>query len=219
MNTSLFSFGWRANDLPIGRTPYRFRIASHFLVTLIMLVALLGLGVIVWPQSSIDLDEYAIYSAILNAEYAHVAAGEGLIAIAEHTILPREVTTERNDLLSQQLPNLTPATLADFLAVNDQPYSLLPRLTVPRAYALISFEELKAFSQDKAFFDFWDAFHARYPGPLIRFSRVGFNQERTQALVYYSNYMFGRSGMMSYLLLEKSGGVWVISGSAGDWIS
>lgn len=188
-------------------------------MTLLLLIALAGLGSAVWSQPSIEFDEYAIYSAVLNAEYAHVAAGEGLISIAERTILPREVTAERNDLLSQQLPSLASETLADFLAVNDRSYSLLPRLTMPRTYALISSEELKAFSQDKDYFDFWDAFHAHYPGPLFRFSRVGFNREHTQALVYYSNYMFGLSGIAGYLLFEKSGGIWVISGSAGDWIS
>lgn len=56
----------------------------------------------------------------------------------------------------------------------------------------------------------WINFYRRFPDSrgFIMFSRIGFNTERTQALVYVGSRCGPRCGDIHFLLLEKLNGVW-----------
>jgi hypothetical protein len=61
----------------------------------------------------------------------------------------------------------------------------------------------------------------RYPFPLglVSLSRVGFNPERTQALVYAQYRCGGDCGHGEYVLLEKAGGRWQVREDATTFVS
>ena len=54
---------------------------------------------------------------------------------------------------------------------------------------------------------------------LIEFSRVGFNHDHTEALVYVAYYAGSLDGSGDYCLLRKVGGKWVFISSSMVWIS
>ena len=55
--------------------------------------------------------------------------------------------------------------------------------------------------------------------PRYSVSNIGFNAERTQAVVYVSHVCGGTCGSGSYLFLERAGSRWRISHSFMAWIS
>ena len=64
-------------------------------------------------------------------------------------------------------------------------------------------------------------FYAKYPysqGSTI-FSRVAFNSEKTQALIYVGNMVGYDNGVGYYALLTQEDGTWVILGEIVIWVS
>jgi len=69
--------------------------------------------------------------------------------------------------------------------------------------------------------DGWAAFYKKYPKSqgIITLSRVGFNPEMNQALVYVGNQSGPKSGAGYYVLLSRENGTWVIKDRYGAWLS
>ncbi|HEX6070925.1 MAG TPA: hypothetical protein VFZ18_13915 [Longimicrobiaceae bacterium] len=68
---------------------------------------------------------------------------------------------------------------------------------------------------------YWRAFYSAYPRSpgLIRLSRVGFDPERQQALVFVSHSCGGRCGSGAYLLLSNASGSWAVVGKSGEYVN
>jgi hypothetical protein len=70
------------------------------------------------------------------------------------------------------------------------------------------------FLQDN--FSGWENLYKRYPEAtgIIRVSAIGFNPERTQALVYVERGCGATCGQGGYVLLSKEGKVWKVQKEA-----
>ena len=119
MNTSLCNL----DNQPAVLSSRHLLTPSRLRTTSIALAGLVILGAIVWSQPSVDLDQYAVYSAFLDA-YSSDTPGTRPVVVFDHTVPPNELSTEQTDYVSKQLPELQPETLAAFLDANDQAYSL-----------------------------------------------------------------------------------------------
>lgn len=122
--------------------------------------------------------------------------------------------------LQQDFPLAERETLIGFQANNRQDYPIREPFLSRIKTRLISQQEVERFSYREPG-SWWEAFYRKHPGATGFFvlSRVGFNSEMNQALVYRAFSCGSTCGYGSYVLLVKEAGVWKIRGQAGNWIS
>jgi hypothetical protein len=140
------------------------------------------------------------------------------------TTLPGGLHTDADlaridSFLEQELPGLERETLADFLEANRKPCPVAPDLTLDGQVVCINAEEMQDLLSGRG--DCWERYRARHPGRigLIEFSRVGFNRNRTQALLYTGSRMHWKAGEGGYHLLTKSAKGWSKVAGALAWVS
>ena len=148
-------------------------------------------------------DEYAVYNAILNSQFARTD-------VQRFVIRDKTSWVANRANIDRVAPDVESGTISDFEANNEKSYSLERRLDLKTPYDLVRADEIDAlFNQNVgplADMGGWARFYERYPGApgLISFSRVGFDPKRDQALVYVAiqhNYL-GGSGR--FFVLSKA---------------
>jgi hypothetical protein len=166
---------------------------------------------------NIQAEEYAIYSSILDTLDAH-GQGDRLFIINQ--------TSESYDLdylleayQRQEKPYLLPSTLLDFRRRQVHRYHLTSEFETRHIYQLFNKEEY-----DEAFKDgclSWCDFYKKYENSsgIVRFSRVGFSRDGSQALVYVSYGCGGLCGWGGYRVLRKQDGVWKLEKGMVSWVS
>jgi len=161
----------------------------------------------------IDDEEYNVYSALIRSTYGDNP--NTLPVIVEDTTSPPE-----GGLSGISAKEVQQETVDNFKKANQQSYLLKRRFNPSINYILISQEELKnIFSRDLV--RGWDKFHKKYPNSqgIITLSRVGFNNQKDQALVYIGDQFSSLSGAGSIILLIKENNVWKIKQRFMLWIS
>lgn len=183
-----------------------------------------------------DEDEYVVISAVINGwdgpERGKPEKPENLLIIKDKTEAWAGFGGDDNpdafyEELQKSSDELLAETITDFRAKNKQAQRLKSRFDVKVKYVLVSAEEIDGFFKEvdgetNRVMDGWKKFYEKYPksGGFVNFSRVGFNSDKTQALVYQSHSCGGLCGGGSYLLFTKKSGVWVEKGSVGPvWVS
>jgi hypothetical protein len=188
------------------------------------------------PCSQPDLnqsEEAAVYAALLDETI--IGMNSRPIVVPEVVIQDQTVwgdhlpisAAENGSLdgmfetLKMEFPLADRATLDSFRAMNDQPHPTLEHPFLVRTRSkLISHEEVERFSKLSPGL-WWDAFYRAYPNSagFFTLSKVGFNPELTQALVYRAFSCGDTCGYGSYVLLVKEDGEWRIVGQAWQWVS
>src|ERR1044071_6206003 len=175
-------------------------------------------------QSEIEEEEYAVYSALINERTDDENVNRSIIIMDQPSPWVGFIDEERNsfyeDLLKSS-PGLMAETVNDLKAKNKEHHRFTRRFNITRRYVPVSEKEIEdLFSKDVL--GGWEKFYRKYPETrgYATFSRVGFNAEKTQALVYQAHSCGGLCGGGSYILLTKTSGVWTIKGSVGPtWVS
>lgn len=175
-------------------------------------------------RSGIEEEEYAVYSALLNDGGPHTKT-DRLLVIIDQPSPWVSFSDEENDKFYADLKKsssvLMSETVDDLQAKNKEHYTLTRRFNTKSQYVLISEKEMKDFFK-QGVGDGWGKFYKKYPGSggFLTFSRVGFNADKTQALVYHAYSCGGLCGGGTYYLLIKKNSVWVVKGSIGPaWVS
>ena len=134
---------------------------------------------------SVDDEEYAVYSALMDT-YTRKHRPSSLL-ISEMTITPPQKSLRP---ISDSQVEAT--TIIDFLPKNARPYALTDRLRLSAKYQ---------FSKEA------EGVSAAPAGMLvISVSRVGFNRQRNQALVYVR--VVGERMKKQYVVMTKEDGKW-----------
>jgi hypothetical protein len=153
---------------------------------------------------------------VLTIYLNHLGVGERqVVRSLTHRGIDGGIDEERTlSHVRQDLTDLCEETLADFLTKNRERYPVDPDLN-PEGRLICLDEELFKTS------DAWHRFHQAFPqsSGIVDFSRVGFDQEVTQAFMYAGNQLGGLAGSGACWLFSKSGGAWVREGVSGLWIS
>lgn len=182
------------------------------------------------PQSSnrpkrngIEEEEYAVVSALIN-HYGRKEEAAHLLVIRDQPSPWSGFSDDEKDKFYEDLkkssPALMPETVDDLQAKNKEEYTFTRRFDIKRRYVFISEEEINTIFDKRGFG--WDKFYQKYPGSggFLTFSRVGFNADKTQALVYQSYSCGDLCGGGTYYLLTKENGIWTVKGSVGPaWVS
>lgn len=168
-------------------------------------------------QNDRQADEYDVYAALINEMY--VRGQVELIVIVDYTATGLGDDLDKTlEYVAESISDVQKETLDDFKIQNDQSYPLSDDFDLDVTHKLISQQEMtEIFSEG----DGWDEFYTKHPNSqgTMTLSRVGFNQERDQALVYVGNQGHWLAGAGYYVLLAKENGVWVIQGEVMVWIS
>jgi len=185
-------------------------------VLLLLLVLLVACRVAPTPgPAEIEAEEYAVYAALIEAEYL---PGPGLIVLENRTEAGMDQDLERMlERINEKMPGIAAETLGSFRLRNAETVTLTNRLSLSVPYVLIDEQEMKEIFAEGG----WDLFYERYPHSqgVMSLSRVGFNSDLTQALVYVGNWSHWVVGAGYYVLLAKERSVWVVRDKVMVWIS
>jgi hypothetical protein len=167
-----------------------------------------------------DVEEHAVYSALLIPLYQ--GGHTDRVLIRDLTSIDGFNYKSRDNMLEEitrQLPLMQAETLDSFFDANEQSYLFDKRLRLPGASRFVDAQQIESyFSEGEGG---WQAFDRDYPhyGGFITLSKVGFNRDMNQALVYFSSVCGTTCGTGSLVFLVKEGNVWRIKGTAVNWIS
>ena len=185
--------------------------------SLLILALLLSQGVISSSKALPyeDQEAYEVYSAIIPLEWPLRNAHAKALIIQSETkgyemcLRPEKEWQEK----------IGPA-ISDYVRSNAKPSLLQPRIKVEVPYRLIIADELGSAIQTAG----WEGFYQRYPdsGGWLELSAVGFNVNKTVAVVYMGHHCGWLCGGGGFHVLEKKDGKWVAlewEGSNCAWAS
>ena len=157
----------------------------------------------------IPLEEYAVYDVLFSLP---IPDSTGYFVVRDSTWIRADLalTDSLAGVLSREWEMALPPTLMlDFRAKNEKPHLLLEdRFNAATEVKLITYSEYRTLFADGTFR--WFLFDERFPTAAGRVwvSRVGFNREQDQALLFFSFYRGPLHGSTKYMLFEKQGTQW-----------
>ncbi len=160
-------------------------------------------------SQSIATEEYEVMSAVLSKYDKE----NNEFVIKEETI---QYNFDINDkdgnfafLSEVVMPNLLEETKKDFNSKNDKTYTLEKKFTFKSNYKFISEADKQNIFKDDFPDESWKTFYKKYPKALglYHFSRVGFNNDKNQALIvsYESRGSLWMEGKLFFLVKKKNG--------------
>ena len=141
-------------------------------------------------------DAYQIYSLLLPQEESY--------GFAKSTLIIQQETTSNAAVegacLSTDVTNRFKGAIADFRRAQKTKWLLQRRFDINRPYEIVSSDTIALVLKSD-----WDAYYDRYPksGGYIFMSAVGFNKNKTLAIVYTGSICGGLCGRALFHLLEK----------------
>ncbi|HLW81744.1 MAG TPA: hypothetical protein VKS20_06860 [Candidatus Acidoferrales bacterium] len=165
-----------------------------------------------------DSEEYAVYDAVLNSEYASSKAQE--------LVINTETVSKKGGPFvglvfglagtGAKPPKVESGTMSDFKAKGKKSYTLERQFRLKMQYVLRTNDELRpifaARTPGHPEEDGWFRFYRNFPqaSGINGLSRVGFNSRKDQALVFLVHQSSGLGGTRIFFVLSKSGGTWKI---------
>lgn len=162
-------------------------------------------------------DEYAVLSAAIAETVAREPFAGPSTPMTAHRPVERiviaavsdpEAPTRMPPVETDGVP-MDPSTLANYVKP-DEPIAFERRFDGIGEYTLLPISELFSPSGENV----WHDFHARFPGApgLIAVSRVGFSNDRDEAVVYLMIARGGTDGHADALVFRRDGTGWRLAG-------
>ena len=161
-----------------------------------------------------DADAYEVYSTILPSEWPL------RVAHAKQLVIRRETSTYEMCLKPDpEIQARFGPAIADYIRQNEKKWLLQPKFSLATPYRF--FEGTFDAVVKKGG---WDEYYRQYPesGGLIALSAVGFNADKTVAVVYMGHSCGMLCGGGTFHVLEKVNGKWKPfqwKGSSCAWAS
>jgi hypothetical protein len=174
-----------------------------------------------------DSEEYAVYSVLLNSEYASDKLQQFVIVNETSGKTKQPFIGFVGGLVrtGAKWPETESETLSDFNTKNENSCLLDRRFDLKTQYVLVTSDKLHTIfvtdAKGNIDSDSWQPFYKRYAGApgIIAFSRVGFNSSKGQAFVYVANQRGLTSGTGKLFVLSKSSKTWEIRKTVLVWMS
>lgn len=153
-----------------------------------------------------NTQEYKVYAAVVDERESPS------VLVMDYTeAYPVQDRTQHLEYVTENMPALPQELFDDFEAKNKESYKLDATKLGPNCEPL-SYEEWQEMLKEGP-----GAFHEY--GGVLAFSRVGFNPEKTLALVYVHERHDGLTGGGYYVLLAREGREWIVQQELLLWIS
>jgi hypothetical protein len=154
------------------------------------------------PKPYEDGEAYAVYAAILPSEWPWRVANAKRLVIRTETENYKMCLQPEKDW-----ERVVGPAISDYQKRNEKPWLLQPNFDIALPYQLVSADELKSAMAQGS----WQGFYKQYPesGGFISLSAVGFNADRTVAVVYMGHHCGGLCGGGEFHVLQKKDGKWV----------
>lgn len=168
-------------------------------------------------------EEYSVYAAFIDTgfyliKYRYNRDEVQLIVIDDYTLGCKTGSDLKRTLewVAEELPAVEQETLDNFRIKNTQSHPLENRFNLTVNVVLISVEEASKIFQKGG----WEGFYEEYPFSqgVMTLSRVGFNPEMDQALLYVANEADDSIGGGYYILFTEEDGVWTIQEWVIAWV-
>ena len=157
-------------------------------------------------------DETGVYRAVLSgARYSG------------RTIVVQEMSSRGDELMNkiEQARGVSGEAIRDYKVRNLEPGSLRWIGSISPRIEFLSEDEIdRIFPEDASVYP-WTDFYKRFPGSsgLVSLSKIGFNNDHTQAIVYVANVCGGLCGSGEFVVLKKVRGRWVVDRRDQLWVS
>jgi hypothetical protein len=177
------------------------------------------------PLRSYSRDEAPAYRAILDSLYDFHGERPRLIVIGGRH------ARRSNPALSKRFP-IDSSTRAAFAFQSTIPDPMKPNIDYRIPTVILTSDSLQALDAEGAplqkeaelhYLDqesagLWRAFKQHYPGAwgYVEFSRIGYNADHTQALVYTAHHCGGACTNADFWLLSRSGETWSVAARMED---
>jgi len=160
------------------------------------------------PQLNREVEESVVYATLLTHSFKGDFIEQYLIV--DHTRVNNPGLLEQDLENLQEYKPLKEGVMEDFLAANQQPSALGPILDIDLQVQLLTQEEideLRPLDKESG----WQLYNEKFPNAVgfIYLSRVGFNPDLTQALVYYEQYHYDQPITGGYQVFNWQDGQWV----------
>jgi hypothetical protein len=195
---------------------------------ILVLVTLFLTVKVTFPQqaapSPYEVDEaYLVYGALLPFEEGYINAQKSLVIQRETvpTTVPAGSDTLDLSCLNKSLAGRFNDAIADFDRVNTRRWLLQAKVRSLKAYKLVSADAIQAFFKDQDLKHSWDAFYKRYPGSggFLTVTAVGFNRDKTLAVVHSGTTCGSLCGSWALHFLQKVDGEWKETATACHMMS
>lgn len=150
--------------------------------------------------SDIESEEYAVYAAVF-------ASGKLDGIPFGYVVLERETLKEK--IRKDGWKNIDGFMIEDFNRKNKKEHLIENRFP---SYPDLTIKVREGVSKRKSILD-WNKEPAALNSGRTSVSRIGFNKDRTKALVYVQHVAEPEMGIGHYVLLDKINGRWAIAGS------
>lgn len=190
------------------------------------IILLFIISLLLFPSISLSQDNqpapykdsiaYEIYSTILLSEWAVRVAKAKTLVIRAETDAKFQMCLKPDD----ESKKIIGSAISNYLEVNKKIWLIQEKFTLEIPYKIVSGETIKSMVEKNN----WEEFYNRYPnsGGYIGLSAVGFNEDKTIAVVYVAHSCGQLCGGGRYHVLRKKDGKWVPlswRGSSCDWAS
>ena len=149
-------------------------------------------------------DAYQIYSLLLPHEESYGFA-KGELIIQQNTVQKHEALSS---CLTVEAANKFTDAILDFNHLEHRSWLLQRKFEIAKPYIIVSSATINQLFRQLP--GGWDSFSKRYPdsGGYFTVSVVGFNKDKTQAIVYTGSTCASLCGRWGFHLLEKIQGKW-----------
>lgn len=157
-----------------------------------------------FAEKPADALEYAVYNAVIKNMY--VRPKVKFLVIKNLTgEFTKPQLLKMNNGLREVLPVLGKDTVFNFVVRNEKQYAIRRAFTLGVPYDLIQAKKMQE-HQD------WVAFNKKYPKArgVLTLSRVGFNAQKTQAMLVIAYQIYAGVGEEFAVALKKVRGTWKI---------
>jgi hypothetical protein len=195
---------------PYRQKPMK-RLSTLTLIAAAVLMSLCSAARSQTPGPYDDPDAFAVYSALLASKNSTQPEKKKHFIISDTTTdYPNGQKMGCLRATKGHEAELEPV-FNSYRKVNAAPLKLTEKLELPFEYELVSPITIHGFFEKKGV-EGWQVFYERYPTSdgYNELSAVGFNPEKTLALVYAGNYCGSLCGRGTYNLFEKRNGNWFI---------
>ena len=161
-------------------------------------------------------NEYEVYSSVILNKYPHPANKIVIYQLTSNQTICYNYDCFQN-FKNYSLKNYS-ILVDDYKNKNAKVYKLENKFSIPQTVILISRKELNEIFQNETG---WDAFYEKYPDSpgIFSISRVGFNSDQTQAILYFG-YQRGFVWGEGYrIFLTKDEGKWMVKEEVLIWVS